>query len=323
MSRKKKLLGMIAGIVVLMAAAPAAVSAKPTSGMDIIPVIDQNFWLAESKESSNLSLDREGGYASATVDENGAITVKRTKNAKATTVSIHSAPVLLRPDLNLEENPYLYFDLTCNTSWKITLVINNEHVNIAAGITNAVEGSEVITNQSKTGSEGTYTGKFNLYEYLNSSIVTKTISSFKDGVKTCRAPQIYLTLVDNTADHLSGELTVRRLSIGNDDENAADGLKVSGELAVGSDEDFADLVASNTTQDPSWIIFADGATATQNSNSTNGSGDSADAADNTVLYVVIAVCVVVVAGVAAAVVLTKKKKSEPKKEDGPGTGEEK
>ncbi len=45
-------------------------------------------------------------------DESGAITVKRTKNAKATTVSIHSAPVLLRPDLNLEENPYLYFDLT-------------------------------------------------------------------------------------------------------------------------------------------------------------------------------------------------------------------
>ena len=67
-----------------------------------------------------------------------------------------------------------------------------------------------------------------MYEYLKSPIVTKTISSFKEGVKTCRAPQIYLTLVDNTADHLSGELTVRLLSIGNDDENAADGIKVNG-----------------------------------------------------------------------------------------------
>ena len=65
--KEEKALGLIAGIVVLMAAAPAAVSAKPTSGMDIIPVIDQNFWLAESKGVSNLPLDREGGYASATV----------------------------------------------------------------------------------------------------------------------------------------------------------------------------------------------------------------------------------------------------------------
>ena len=306
MSRKIKMIGLMAGLAMLMCAAPAAVSAKPTSGMDIVPIIDRNYWQLESKETSHLPLDGEGGYASATVDENGAITVKRTKNAKATTVSVHSMPVEMRPDLNLEENPYLYFDLTCNTNWKIILVVNNENVNIAAGITNAVAGSEEVTRQSKAGSEGTYTGKFNLYEYLNSTIVTRELSSLKNGVKTCRAPQIYLTLVDNTADHLSGELTVRRLSIGNDDENAAEGLKVSGELAVGSDEDFADLIASNTTQDPSRIIFADGATATQKNNSTGGTGNS----DNTALYVVIAVCVVVVL-VVVAVVLAKKKGGSP------------
>ena len=69
MSKKRKILGLAAGLAVLMAAMPSAVSAKPTSGLDIIPVIDQNFWLAESRETSNLSLDREGGYASATFDE--------------------------------------------------------------------------------------------------------------------------------------------------------------------------------------------------------------------------------------------------------------
>ena len=63
MSKKRKILGLAAGLAVLMAAMPSAVSAKPTSGLDIIPVIDQNFWLAESRETSNLSLDREGGYA--------------------------------------------------------------------------------------------------------------------------------------------------------------------------------------------------------------------------------------------------------------------
>ncbi len=109
MSRKIKMIGLMAGLAMLVCAVPAAVSAKPTSGMDIVPIIDQNYWQLESKESSNLPLDGEGGYASATVDENGAITVKRTKNAKATTVSVHSMPVEMRPDLNLEENPLPLF----------------------------------------------------------------------------------------------------------------------------------------------------------------------------------------------------------------------
>ena len=321
MSKKRKILGLAAGLAVLMAAMPSAVSAKPTSGLDIIPVIDQNFWLAESRETSNLSLDREGGYASATFDENGAITVKRTEDARAMTVSIHSAPLLIRPSVNLEENPYVYFDLTCNTSWKITMVINNQSVNIAPGIVNAVAGSEEVKRQSQAGEAGTYQGKFNLYEYLSSSMVTREIPALEGGVKSCRAPQIYLTLVDNTEDHLSGELTVRQLSIGNDDENAEDGLKVSGELATGSEEDFADMETDNTTPDPSRLIFADGATATQggtdSTNSAGGSGSGAsDSADNTVLYIVIAaVCVVVVAGVIVAVVLSRKKKAGPKDTD--------
>ena len=150
-----------------------------------------------------------------------------------------------------------------------------------------------------------------------------TAVALEGGVKSCRAPQIYLTLVDNTEDHLSGELTVRQLSIGNDDENAEDGLKVSGELATGSEEDFADMETDNTTPDPSRLIFADGATATQggtdSTNSAGGSGSGAsDSADNTtVLYIVIAaVCVVVVAGVIVAVVLSKKKKGGSNDQDG-------
>ena len=322
MSKKRKILGLAAGLAVLMAAMPSAVSAKPTSGLDIIPVIDQNFWLAESRETSNLSLDREGGYASATFDENGAITVKRTEDARAMTVSIHSAPAEMRLNVNLKENPYVYFDLTCNTSWKITLVVNNQNVNIAPGIVNAVAGSEEVKRQSQAGEAGTYKGKFNLYEYLSSSIVSREIPELNGGVESCRAPQIYLTLVDNTEDHLSGELTVRQLSIGNDDENAGDGLKISGELAVGADEEFADLTSSNTTHDSSELIFADGATATQAStastDSAGGSGDgSTGSSDNTVLYIVIAaVCVVVVAGVIVAVVLSKKKKGGSNDQDG-------
>ena len=322
MSKKRKILGLAAGLAVLMAAMPSAVSAKPTSGLDIIPVIDQNFWLAESRETSNLSLDREGGYASATFDENGAITVKRTEDARAMTVSIHSAPAEMRLNVNLKENPYVYFDLTCNTSWKITMVVNNQNVNIAPGIVNAVAGSEEVKRQSQAGEAGTYKGKFNLYEYLSSSMVTREIPELNGGVESCRAPQIYLTLVDNTEDHLSGELTVRQLSIGNDDENAGDGLKISGELAVGADEDFADLTSSNTTHDSSELIFADGATATQAStastDSAGGSGDgSTGSSDNTVLYIVIAaVCVVVVAGVIVAVVLSKKKKGGSNDQDG-------
>ena len=322
MSKKRKILGLAAGLAVLMAAMPSAVSAKPTSGLDIIPVIDQNFWLAESRETSNLSLDREGGYASATFDENGAITVKRTEDARAMTVSIHSAPAEMRLNVNLKENPYVYFDLTCNTSWKITLVVNNQNVNIAPGIVNAVAGSEEVKRQSQAGEAGTYKGKFNLYEYLSSSMVTREIPALEGGVKSCRAPQIYLTLVDNTEDHLSGELTVRQLSIGNDDENAGDGLKISGELAVGADEEFADLTSSNTTHDSSELIFADGATATQGGTaSTDSAGSSGDgstgSSDNTVLYIVIAaVCVVVVAGVIVAVVLSKKKKGGSNDQDG-------
>ena len=322
MSKKRKILGLAAGLAVLMAAMPSAVSAKPTSGLDIIPVIDQNFWLAESRETSNLSLDREGGYASATYDENGAITVKRTEDARAMTVSIHSAPAEMRLNVNLKENPYVYFDLTCNTSWKITLVVNNQNVNIAPGIVNAVAGSEEVKRQSQAGEAGTYKGKFNLYEYLSSSMVTREIPELNGGVESCRAPQIYLTLVDNTEDHLSGELTVRQLSIGNDDENAGDGLKISGELAVGADEEFADLTSSNTTHDSSELIFADGATATQGGTaSTDSAGSSGDgstgSSDNTVLYIVIAaVCVVVVAGVIVAVVLSKKKKGGSNDQDG-------
>ena len=322
MSKKRKILGLAAGLAVLMAAMPSAVSAKPTSGLDIIPVIDQNFWLAESRETSNLSLDREGGYASATFDENGAITVKRTEDARAMTVSIHSAPAEMRLNVNLKENPYVYFDLTCNTSWKITMVVNNQNVNIAPGIVNAVAGSEEVKRQSQAGEAGTYKGKFNLYEYLSSSMVSREIPELNGGVESCRAPQIYLTLVDNTEDHLSGELTVRQLSIGNDDENAGDGLKISGELAVGADEEFADLTSSNTTHDSSELIFADGATATQASTaSTDSAGSSGDgstgSSDNTVLYIVIAaVCVVVVAGVIVAVVLSKKKKGGSNDQDG-------
>ena len=202
------------------------------------------------------------------------------------------------------------------------MVINNQNVNIAPGITNAVAGSEEIRRQSQAGEAGTYQGKFNLYEYLSSSMVTREIPALEGGVKSCYAPQIYLTLVDNTEDHLSGELTVRQLSIGNDDENAGDGLTVGKELAVGLDEEFADLTSSNTTHDSSEQIFADGATATQGGTaSTDSAGSSGDgstgSSDNTVLYIVIAaVCVVVVAGVIVAVVLSKKKKGGSNDQDG-------
>ena len=128
---------------------------KPTSGLDIVPIIDQNFWQAESRESSNMPLGSEGTYATATVDESGAITVKRTEDARAMTVSVHSMPVEMRPYLDLEKNPYVYFDVTCNTNWKITLVINNQNVNIAPGITNAVAGSEEVKRQSQAGEAGT------------------------------------------------------------------------------------------------------------------------------------------------------------------------
>ena len=318
MSKRAKIMGLMVGMAVLVSAVPAAVSAKPTSGLDIVPIIDQNFWQAESRESSNMPLGSEGTYATATVDESGAITVKRTEDARAMTVSVHSMPVEMRPYLDLEKNPYVYFDVTCNTSWKITLVINNQNVNIAPGITNAVAGSEEVKRQSQAGEAGTYQGKFNLYEYLSSSMVTREIPALEGGVKSCRAPQIYLTLVDNTEDHLSGELTVRQLSIGNDDENAGDGLKVGKELAVGSDEEFADLTSSNTTHDSSEQIFADGATATQGgTDSEGGSGNgSSGSTDNTVLYIVIAaVCVVVVAGVIVAVVLSKKKRGGSSDQD--------
>ena len=318
MSKRAKIMGLMAGMAVLVSAVPAAVSAKPTSGLDIVPIIDQNFWQVESRESSNMPLGSEGTYASATVDESGAITVKRTEDARAMTVSVHSMPVEMRPYLDLEKNPYVYFDLTCNTGWKITLVINNQNVNIAPGIMNAVAGSEEVKRQSQAGEAGTYQGKFNLYEYLSSSMVTREIPALEGGVKSCYAPQIYLTLVDNTEDHLSGELTVRQLSIGNDDENAGDGLKVGKELAVGSDEEFADLTSSNTTHDSSEQIFADGATATQGgTDSEGGSGSgSSGGTDNTVLYIVIAaVCVVVVAGVIVAVVLSKKKRGGSSDQD--------
>ena len=201
------------------------------------------------------------------------------------------------------------------------MVVNNQNVNIAPGIVNAVAGSEEVKRQSQAGEAGTYKGKFNLYEYLSSSMVTREIPELNGGVESCRAPQIYLTLVDNTEDHLSGELTVRQLSIGNDDENAGDGLKISGELAVGADEEFADLTSSNTTHDSSEQIFADGATATQggtdSTDSAGGSGNgSSGSSDNTVLYIVIAaVCVVVVAGVIVAVVLSKKKRGGSSDQD--------
>ena len=42
MSKRAKIMGLMAGMAVLVSAVPAAVSAKPTSGLDIVPIIDQN-----------------------------------------------------------------------------------------------------------------------------------------------------------------------------------------------------------------------------------------------------------------------------------------
>ena len=295
MSKWKKAGGALLTVSMLFALLPSAVSAKPTSGVSMIPIQEESFWEAQDASGLYIPLNSSGVTVSTTIDENGAVTLKRTAEAPAIWAHIRSQQVEIRPEIDMAVNPYLYFDFTATTSWNISFILNGVPMSIAKGIASGDPSKKQLSSPDEDGNPGTFKGKFNLYEYIQKEL--DRVPHMK-GKTTVLVPQVLLFIVDKTSDHLSGELTVRQLSMGNDDANGEEGLKLDSRLAADSDEGWEDLMASNTTHDPQDIPFADGVRPKDNGTTSS-----------TVPYIVGGVLIVVAAGAAAAVLILKKKKA--------------
>lgn len=293
MQKSARFGALLLAVSLLLSAVPASVGAKPTSGLDIVPIQQPEFWTAEGSDNTRVPLNAPNAGIATSIDEGGVVTLKRTDKAKNNWVNIRSMSVQQRPMINLKENPYVYFDFTCTTQWNISLQLDNESVGMAQPITATNPSVKQLSRPEMDGNAGTYKGKFNLYEYIQKNL--SRLPKLKDKTEF-QVPQVVIYIVDNTADHLSGELTIRQLSIGNDDANAPDGMVMNAEdIATGDPAVFEDMVASNTTRSPDYVAFADGVTKPQTKQ------------DNTLLFSLIGVAVVVAAGVVLCVVLLRKK----------------
>ncbi|MCI9415163.1 MAG: hypothetical protein HFJ79_08330 [Clostridiales bacterium] len=295
MSKWKKVGSVLLAVSMLFALLPSAVSAKPTSGVSMIPIQEASFWETQDASGLYIPLNSSGVTVSTTIGENGAVTLKRTAEAPAVWAHIRSQQVEIRPEIDLKANPYVYFDLTATTNWNISFILNGVPMSIAKGITSGDPSKKQLSSPDEDGNPGIFKGKFNLYEYIQKEI--DRIPQMR-GKTTVLIPQVLLFIVDNTSDHLSGELTVRQLSMGNDDDSAAEGLKLDSSLAVDSDEGWEDLMASNTTHDPKDIPFADGAQAA----TTGPTGGM-------VPYILGGATIIVAVGAAVTLFILKKKKT--------------
>lgn len=216
---------LLAAAVLLSLLLTLPAGAKPASGISLIPILDESVWEVEVEDGVFRSLNAPGAFVSTSIDQAGAITLRRTDKANWNWTNIHINLEDLAPVIDLKVYPYVYFDLTATTEWNIGLQIGDAYLGIAKAITAADPSKERLPLPETDGKAGVYKGKFNLYEYIKQEI--KRIPHLTDET-AIDLRQVTVYIVDTTSDHLSGEVTLRQLSIGNDDENAPDGLTLGG-----------------------------------------------------------------------------------------------
>lgn len=316
MKKFRKVTGVLLAATLLFSSAGLSASAKPTSGLDIIPITDPDFWEAESGDNFYDVLNNDAAWTNTTIDENGYLTVQRTANAKKdyNWPRVRTLAVELMPAFSLKDNPYLYYDLECTTGWNIGFVFNGMAIGLAKPIMNNTDGAKHLDDYQADGEAGTFKGKINLKEYIDSEPNFALIH----GQDTLLAPMVNVFIVDTTPDHTSGKLTIRQLSVGNDDPNAPDGVKLDSSVITGEDPDEEpdpDTEDTTTTAPASTTTEKKTTTSAVKTTTTAAKGGSEDGGSNTLMIVLIIVAAVVVPGAAAAVVVIRKRKSVPPSDD--------
>ncbi|MCI8554291.1 MAG: hypothetical protein HFJ80_05025 [Clostridiales bacterium] len=313
MKYAKKALGVLLTVAFLMSAAAMTAAAKPDSGLAIIPLEDHeddlDYWETQTANDEYAPLNSEGCWVKTTLGDDGSLTLEKTTDSKNNYPRIRTLIQEDLPEVDLEANPYLYFDFVAEScEWMIQFNHGQNSVKLAKGIVGAVGqdelvGAEGLLSIDKDGPAGHYTGKLNLAQYYREENITGLAGQTK-----LNAPNVVVYIVNPSA---GGRLTINSLSIGNDDADQASGPKLNLLLKNGDwdeedeeneGEDDTTAADSTTTRSAAETTFSRTSAA-----STNTETDAS--ADGTWIYIVTAaVAVVVVVGAVAAVMVIRKRK---------------
>ena len=308
MKRLQKVWSILLSAALLTCSLPFAASAKPDSGEAAIPIVDADFWEVQTGDGEDYdTLNNDEAWVTTTIAEDGSITLKRTDKAKDPWAAVRSIPVEKRPTFNLNECPYLYYDITATGDWNILLTLNGVTVRIAKPICNN-GGKNLVSRWDGDGKAGTYQGKFDLREYLKSESAFSQIS----GLDEMFIPHVTLYVVDSSLNSFRSEFTVNQLSIGNDDESMESGPALSFSLVTGDDEPWPedwDRVDGETLPSRTKLSTTARTTATTGGGQSAGDADGTDSNGWVLPVVIAAVAVVIVAGVVITVVILRKKKN--------------
>ncbi|MCI8554146.1 MAG: hypothetical protein HFJ80_04280 [Clostridiales bacterium] len=281
---------LLLSTALLFSAAAISTAAQENSGVGIVPIVEPNFWQSETGgDNAYVELNGEDAYTITEVKENGAIQIRRSAKAKNRWVRIATMHVELMPTLDLEKNPYLYFDLTCDTEWNINFTINGQPFGLAKLIATANMSAQQPIAPAYDGKAGTYQGKVNLKEFIEKEVPALA------GINPVMAPHIGLYIVDTTPDGVSGTLTINKLAIGNDDPNDPEGVRLDMSMITGYEPD------PNVT-----LITSPLKTPTTKKDSPSGDG-SQNNADNLAAILVVVAIVVVAAAIVVAVIIIRKR----------------
>lgn len=214
MKKVSKLLGVLLTSAMLASAVPFGAAAEGGT-VNLIPITDGSLWEAQAGDNDYKELNADGTWISAAIDSSGAVTLKRTANAK----DGYLWPRIRMPQpadsaitIDLSTNPYIYYDLTAaeGTKWNLGIAVSaTDSIGLAKGITNNTPGAAKLANITDDGAPGTYTGKLNLKEYLDQEYPGKY-----EGEITIT--YVNLFVIDASADGVSGQVTYNKLMIGPD-----------------------------------------------------------------------------------------------------------
>lgn len=312
MKLAKKLFSTLLAAAVLSSAAAMTAAAKPDSGLSIFPLEnnenDLGYWETQMADNEYAPLNSEGCWVKTTLGDDGSLTMEKTDKSGNDFPRIRTLLQEDLPYIDMEKNPYLYFDFTAeNCSWMIQFNHGQVTVKLAKGIVEAtgqgeLVGGDNVVAMDKDGPAGHYQGKLDLTKYYSDEEVIGLA-----GQKKLNAPSVAIYIV---SPKNGGKLTINNLSIGNDDDSQASGPKLNlllknGEAGGDEPEETTDATESTTTAAKTTKTTTTTAGKTTTTAAGSDNGDS-----NMWIYIVIAVAVVVIAGVVVAVVMVKKKKGD-------------
>ena len=81
MKKVSKLLGVLLTSAMLASAVPFGAAAEGGT-VNLIPITDGSLWEAQAGDNDYKELNADGTWISAAIDSSGAVTLKRTANAK-------------------------------------------------------------------------------------------------------------------------------------------------------------------------------------------------------------------------------------------------